>query len=43
MKMIKILGLLVLIVGVFAVGYWRGQNNKTADHSTASSSQQRLT
>ena len=40
MKTVKILGLLVLIVGVFAVGYWRGQNNKTADHSTASPSQQ---
>jgi Cu(I)/Ag(I) efflux system membrane fusion protein len=31
---------LVLIVGVFAVGYWRGQGNKPADHSTASSSPQ---
>ena len=40
MKTVKILGLLVVIVGVFAVGYWRGQNNKTADHSTASPSQQ---
>jgi Cu(I)/Ag(I) efflux system membrane fusion protein len=40
MKMVKILVLLVIIVGVFAVGYWRGQNDKTADHSTGSSSQQ---
>ncbi|MGZ8465333.1 MAG: efflux RND transporter periplasmic adaptor subunit, partial [Candidatus Binatia bacterium] len=40
MKTVKILGLLVIIVGVFAVGYWNGQSNKTADHSTASSSQQ---
>ena len=40
MKTVKILGLLVIIVGVFAVGYWSGQNNKTADHSTASSSPQ---
>ena len=40
MKTVKILGLLVLIVGVFAVGYWRGQGNKSADHSTASPSLQ---
>ncbi|MGZ9212387.1 MAG: efflux RND transporter periplasmic adaptor subunit [Candidatus Binatia bacterium] len=40
MKTVKILGLLVIIVGVFAVGYWNGQSNKTADHSTAPSSQQ---
>ena len=40
MKTVKILGLLVIIVAVFAVGYWNGQSNKTADHSTASSSQQ---
>ena len=40
MKTVKILGLLVIIVAVFAVGYWNGQSNKTADYSTASSSQQ---
>ncbi len=40
MKSVKILGLLVLIVGVFAVGYWRGQSNKGVEHSPASSSQQ---
>jgi len=40
MKTVKILVLLVIIVGVFAVGYWRGQNDKTADHSAGSSSQQ---
>ena len=40
MKTVKILGILVIIGGVFAVGYWNGQSNKTADHSTASSSQQ---
>jgi Cu(I)/Ag(I) efflux system membrane fusion protein len=36
MKSVKILGLLVLIVGVFAVGYWRGQSNKAVDPSPAS-------
>jgi RND family efflux transporter MFP subunit len=40
MKTVKILGLLVIIVGVFTVGYWRGQSNQPADHSPASSSQQ---
>ena len=40
MKSVKILGLLVLIVGVFAIGYWRGQSNTAVDHSPASSSQQ---
>ena len=40
MKTVKILGLLVLIAGVFAVGYWRGQSNQPAGHSPASSSQQ---
>ena len=40
MKTVKILGLLVIIVGVFAVGYWNGQSNNTADHSTATSSPQ---
>jgi membrane fusion protein, copper/silver efflux system len=40
MKVVKILGLLVIAVGVFAFGYWRGQSHQTADHSTASSSQQ---
>jgi Cu(I)/Ag(I) efflux system membrane fusion protein len=40
MKTVKILGLLVIIVGVFAVGYWNGQSNNTADHSTATSSLQ---
>ena len=40
MKVAKILGLLVIIVLVFAVGYWRGQSNITADHSTMSSSPQ---
>ncbi len=40
MKTVKIVGLLVIIVGVFAVGYWNGQSNNTADHSTATSSPQ---
>src|SRR5688572_14035843 len=40
MKTVKILGLLVIIVVVFAVGYWNGQSNKQGDHSTVSSSQQ---
>lgn len=40
MKTVKILGLLVIVVGVFAVGYWRGQSNQTADHAPASLSQQ---
>jgi len=39
MKTVKILALLVIFVGVFAVGYWRGQNDKTADHSASSSQQ----
>ena len=36
MKSVKIMGLLVSIVGVFAVGYWRGQNHKAVDPSPAS-------
>jgi len=36
MKSVKILGLLVLIIGVFAFGYWRGQSNKAVDPSPAS-------
>jgi membrane fusion protein, copper/silver efflux system len=40
MKTVKILGFLVIIVVVFAIGYWNGRSNKTADHSTVSSSQQ---
>jgi Cu(I)/Ag(I) efflux system membrane fusion protein len=36
MKTVKILGLVFIIVGVFAVGYWRGQSNKAVDHSPAS-------
>jgi len=39
MKLVKILALLIIIVGVFAVGYWSGQNDKTADHSASSSQQ----
>ena len=38
MKTVKLLGLLVIVVGVFAVGYWRGQSNTIADHSTMASS-----
>ena len=37
MKTVKILGLVVIIVGVFAVGYWRGRSNHTPGDSTASS------
>jgi RND family efflux transporter MFP subunit len=40
MKTVKLLGLLVIVVGVFAVGYWRGQSNMSGDHSTMSSSPQ---
>jgi Cu(I)/Ag(I) efflux system membrane fusion protein len=36
MKTVKILGLLFIIVGVFAVGYWRGQSNKAVGSSPAS-------
>jgi membrane fusion protein, copper/silver efflux system len=38
MKMAKALGILVLILGVFAFGYWRGQSNTNADHSAPSQS-----
>ncbi|HEX6438940.1 MAG TPA: efflux RND transporter periplasmic adaptor subunit [Candidatus Binatia bacterium] len=33
MKIIKILGALVLLAGVFAIGYWRGQSDPKADHA----------
>ena len=39
MKTVKILGLVFTIVGVFVVGYWRGQSNNAVDHSPASSPQ----
>lgn len=32
MKILKALGVLVLVVAVFALGYWRGQNTPKADH-----------
>jgi Cu(I)/Ag(I) efflux system membrane fusion protein len=40
MKTVKLLGLLVIVVGVFSVGYWRGQSNTIADHSSMASSPQ---
>jgi Cu(I)/Ag(I) efflux system membrane fusion protein len=40
MRTVKILGLLVIIVAVFAVGYWNGQSTNTAGHSAATSSPQ---
>lgn len=36
MKTVKILGLILLIGGMFAVGYWRGQNPDGARHSPSS-------
>jgi membrane fusion protein, copper/silver efflux system len=33
MKIIKILGALVVLAGVFAIGYWRGQSDPKADHA----------
>jgi Cu(I)/Ag(I) efflux system membrane fusion protein len=38
MKVAKALGVLVLIVGIFAFGYWQGQRNTTADHTASSHS-----
>lgn len=38
MKIAKALGVLVLIVGVFAFGYWQGQSNTKADHNTSAHS-----
>jgi Cu(I)/Ag(I) efflux system membrane fusion protein len=38
MKIAKALGVLVLIVGVFAFGYWQGQSNTKGDHSTSAHS-----
>ena len=38
MKIAKALGILVLAVGVFAVGYWQGQSNTKADHTASSHS-----
>ena len=38
MKIAKALGVLVLILGVFAVGYWQGQSNTKADHGTSAHS-----
>ncbi|HEX6769968.1 MAG TPA: efflux RND transporter periplasmic adaptor subunit, partial [Candidatus Binatia bacterium] len=40
MKIVKIIGLLIIGVGVFAIGYWRGQSQIAAEHSPAASSQQ---
>jgi Cu(I)/Ag(I) efflux system membrane fusion protein len=36
MKLLKFLGIAVLIVGVFAAGYWRGQNTTKAEHNVTS-------
>jgi len=38
MKIAKALGILVLIVGVFAFGYWQGQSNRKADPTASSHS-----
>ena len=38
MKIAKVLGIIVLIVGVFAFGYWRGQSNTKADPTASSHS-----
>ncbi len=36
MKSVKILGLLVILVGVFAIGYWNGQSHVSADRAMES-------
>ncbi len=38
MKIAKALGILVLVLGVFTFGYWRGQSNTKADQSVSSHS-----
>ena len=38
MKIVKILGLLVVITGVFAIGYWNGQSNHATDRAMESTS-----
>lgn len=40
MTIVKIIGLLIIGVGVFAIGYWRGQSHIAAEYSPAASSQQ---
>lgn len=40
MKIVKIIGFLIIGVGVFAIGYWRGQSHIAAEHSPAASPQQ---
>jgi hypothetical protein len=38
MKILKALGLLVVIGAVFALGYWRGQNALMTEHTPAADS-----
>src|SRR3989304_5633966 len=38
MKIAKSLGIIVLVVGVFAFGYWQGQSNTKADPTASSHS-----
>jgi Cu(I)/Ag(I) efflux system membrane fusion protein len=33
MKILKALGVVILVGAVFAIGYWRGQNASTSDHA----------
>jgi Cu(I)/Ag(I) efflux system membrane fusion protein len=38
MKIVKIIGIAVLILAVFALGYWRGQNTTKPDHDASAGS-----
>lgn len=38
MKIVKVLGALVLLAGVFAIGYWQGQSDPKADHALSAHS-----
>ena len=38
MKIVKTIGALIVLAGVFAIGYWRGQSDPKADHESAASS-----
>ena len=37
MKILKTIGALIVLAGVFAIGYWRGQSDPKADHESAAS------
>jgi len=38
MKIAKALGIIVLVVGIFAFGYWQGQGSRNAEHAASSHS-----